>query len=318
MEGEFLMMPLRQILAIARTEFRFAFQRSAPVVVTALIGLLVGTGLLTGFIGNWPFLNLSITMTPEQAERWTSNGFTLDEHAPFVIGAAGDMLVGGSVIAGYVMLLALLLLPVATISAIPADRVFGVSELLRSTPMTGGRYLAGKIMGMLMAVLLVAAIMLALFFAATEILFFSNLHFGISKSAGLHIIELSFMDGLPLLVWGTVIGILSGVIFRTRRMALFPGLLAGLLSLLFWSAAFHSPLLTDTAATDKVEYYLLQNYHSPAIILESRLLGQDVNLFGITNRIGFDQIVLMYLTILAVLGIAALLARFWLQWKENF
>ncbi len=62
------------------------------------------------------------------------------------------------------MLIALLFLPAATVSAIPADRKFGVLELLRCTPITGTRYLTGKILGVLSAVLLVSAIMLALFF----------------------------------------------------------------------------------------------------------------------------------------------------------
>jgi hypothetical protein len=313
------MKTLWQIFAIARTEFRFSFRRSAPVVTTVLVGLLVGFGLLGPFIGQLPFSPyLSINMTPEQALSWTGNGFTIEEHALFVRGAAGDMLVGGTVLAWYVMLLALLLLPVATISAIPADRIFGLSELLRTTPITGARYLAGKVLGTLMAVLLVAALMLALFFAVTEIILFSYLHCGLSWSAGLHFIEMSILDGLPLLVWGTMIGILTGVLFRTRRMALFPGLIAGVLSIFFWLTAFRMPLTTGLLVTDKIEYYLLQNYRSAATALESRLLGQEVNLFGITTRIGFGQIVLMYVIILAALGIVSILARLWLKWKENF
>ncbi len=34
------MKSIRQMLAVARMEFRFAFRRSAPVAVTALTGLL--------------------------------------------------------------------------------------------------------------------------------------------------------------------------------------------------------------------------------------------------------------------------------------
>ncbi len=310
---------LRQVSAVARVEFRFCFRRGAPVLVTALIGLLVGAGILVGFIGQLPFSPyLSTNMTPEQTKGWIGNGFTIEEHALFARGAAGDELVGETVLAWYTMLLALLLLPVATISAVPADRVFGLSELLRTTPITGARYLAGKILGMLLAVLLVGAIMLAIFFAVTEIVLFSSLHYGLSWSAGLYLIKLSFMDGLPILVWGTVIGILAGVLFRTRRAALFPGLIAGLFSIFFWLAAFRMPLAPGPGITDKIEYYLLQNYRSEATVLESRLIGQGFNLFGLTTRIGFGQIVLMYMTILAGLAALATLARLWLLWKENF
>jgi ABC-type transport system involved in multi-copper enzyme maturation permease subunit len=313
------MMTLRQVLAIARTEFRFAFRRGAPVAVTVVIGLLVGAGLLTQVIGQLPYATyLTTDMTPEQVQRWTANGFTLDEHAVFVREAAGDEMVSGSVLAWYVLLLGLVLLPVATIIAIPADRVFGVAELLHSTPLSGARYLAGKILGTLAAVLLVAASLLVLFLGVTEIVFFSLLHFSLSWNASAYLIKLSLLDGLPLLLWGTAIGILAGVLFRTRRAALFPGLLAGLLSVLFWLRAFGLPMADGAMLTDRVEYYLLQNYQSAATAMEARLLGQGFNLFGITAPIGFGQVLLMYLAILVVLGTAALIARLWLQWKENF
>jgi len=224
-------------------------------------------------------------------------------------------------LAWFGIFLALLLLPIATSASIPADRQFGVSELLRTTPITGFDYLAGKILGVLATVLLVGALMLALFFAVTEIVLFSTLHYGLSPSASLFFIKLSFMDGLPMLVWGTAVGTLVGVFFRTRRAAIFPGMLAGGASLVGWAYAFRAPTHGIFGGmTDLAHYYLVQNYHSSAIALESRLGRQDVNMFNIAGApsVGIGQLALMYLVVIAALAILVTLARLWLQWKENF
>jgi ABC-type Na+ efflux pump permease subunit len=319
MEGRFIVKSLQQILAIARTEFRFSFRRSAPAVVTVLIGLLVSAGILVSQIAMLPNWSTAENMTPDQLERWTSNGFTLEEHLPFLREALGDSLVGTSMLAWLTMLIALLFLPAATVSAIPADRKFGVLELLRCTPITGSRYLAGKVLGVLSAILLVSAIMLALFFMVSEIILFSSLHFGLSWSASLYLIKLSLLDGIPILAWGTVTGILFGVLFRSRRAAIFPGLITGLLSIFFWLSIFRAPSTElGLPVVDKIEQYLLQNYNSPAIEIEARVIGDKVNLFGITTQVGFGEIILMYIAILVALLGLAILARLWLQWKENF
>jgi len=310
---------LQQILAIARTEFRFSFRRSAPVVVTVLIGLLLSAGILVPQIDILPTWITAINMTPDQLERWTANGFTLQQHLPFLREALGDSIVANSMLASFLFLVALLLLPTATISVIPADRKFGVSELLRTTPITGTRYLAGKVLGALSAVLLVSTIMLAVFFAVLETILFSTLHFGLSWSAFIYLLEMSLLDGIPILACATVIGVLFGVLFHSRRAAVFPGLIAGLISVFIWESAFRSPKTElSFPAIDKIVYYLLQNYGSPALETEARVLGGEFNMFGITTRIGFGEIVGVYVAILAALAFLAILARLWLQWKENF
>jgi len=310
-----------QIYAIARTEFRFGLRRSAPVAVTALIGLLISAGIVVG-----PFTSLSTwaansIMTPGKIEKLASFGLSVNEWTQFLRDAFSDMFVGSTMLAWFGIFLALLLLPIATSASIPADRQFGVSELLRTTPITGFDYLAGKILGVLATVLLVGTLMLALFFAVTEIVLFSTLRYGLSPSASLFFIKLSFMDGLPMLVWGTAVGTLVGVFFRTRRAAIFPGMLAGGASLVGWAYAFRAPTYgIFKGMTDLAHYYLVQNYHSSAMALESRLGGQDVNMFNIAgaSHVGIGQLALMYLVVIVSLAILVTLARLWLQWKENF
>jgi len=307
---------IRQILAIARTEFRFSFRRGAVVAVAITIGLLVSTGILVMQLDNLRTSAASLNMTPDEQQKWIANGFTLEEHPLFIKEFLGDMFVSGSILAWLVMLLGPLLLPVASVIAIPADRAYGILELLRTTPITGASYLAGKVLGTLTAVLLTAAAMLAAFFGVINVILYTNLHFGLSWSASLYFIKFSLLDGIPLLAWGTVIGILVGVLFRSRLAAVFPGLVAGAASVYFWVAAFGQP--TESLFVDKVEYFLLQNYHSPATEMIARVYGQVFNLFGLTGRIGLGQVVWMYATILAALVTLAILARLWLHWKENF
>jgi len=318
MEGEFLMIPLRQILAIARAELRFAFRRGAPVAVTVLTGLLVSTGILLLMADNLPVYASALTFTPDQQARWLAAGFSLEQHARFVANGPADMLVMGTLLGGLLMFTALLLLPAATISAVPADRVFGVAELMRSTPLTGARYLAGKVLGVLAAVALTGMVMLGLFFAAANILFFSTMHFGLSWNASRYYLEIAFLDGSLFLLWGTGVGVLLGALFRTRRAAIFPGLFAGGLSLVFWLEAFRPPSSDPSMLfTDRLQYYLLQNYHS--IIAElAQTGGFDAGPFGWTQRVAFSQVVLMFLTVLGALAILAVVARLWLKWKENF
>ena len=318
MEGEFLINPIRQILIVARTEFRFAFHRSAPVVTTALVGLLVNAGIMILLWPNLASLSVSLTLTPEQQANWIAGGFKLEQYIPFLRNSLSEGMVLGSTLPWLLMLLALLFLPAATISAIPADRVFGVAELLRSTPLSGARYIAGKLAGQLLAVFLVAAAMLGFFFAGINILFFAYLHFSVPWSASLYFIELSLLDGTLLLAWGTVVGVLTGVFFHTRRAAIFPGLIAGGLSILFWVTAFRPPNSdASLPIADRLEYYLLQNY-TFTLQAVTRSFGIDLGFLGFTQRVGFSQVAGMFLTVLAALAILTILARLWLQWKENF
>jgi len=315
------MQTIRQVLAIAHTEFRFAFRRGSVVAVTAIIGLLVNAGILVG-----PFASLSAwvansIMTPEKIQKLASFGLTVAEYAKFLREALSDMFVATTMLAWFGIFLALLFLPIATSSTIPADRQYGVSDLLRSTPITGFDYLAGKILGVLAMVLLIGALMLGLFYAITEITLFSTLHYGLSYGTDLFFMELTLLDGLPILIWGTTVGVLIGIFFRTRRAAIFPGFLAGVASLVGWAFTFRAPRHGIFGGmTDLAHYYLVQNYHSSAIELECRLGGQDANLLNIAGapHVGFGQLALMYLVVIAALVILVTLARLWFQWKENF
>ncbi len=304
---------IRQVLAVARMEVRFSYRRSAPVAVTALTGLLISSGILILLGSNLPIFTSSLTL--EGQARWIAAGLTLQQYEPMMKNLLWDGLVFGTVLPWLLAFILLLLLPVATISSIPADRSFGVSELLRSTPLEGFRYLLGKTLGVVMAVLPAGAGMLVLFFIGINGLLLVHLHLGLSWKVSWYILKLSLLDGIPLLIWGAVSGILVGVLFRSRRAALLPGLVIGLLNLLFWLTAFRPPSAT-TIRMDRVEYYLLQNYHTIPDL--ARSWKDMLETIGITAQVDPGQIVLMYLTILALLGILMSLARLWLRWKENF
>jgi len=313
------MKTVRQILAVAWTEFRFTFRRGAPVVITVLTGLLICAGILILTYSIMPTFVGSLTLTPEAQARWLSNGLTLEQHALFVANAPSDMVVTSTLLGGLLMLVALLFLPAASISAIPADRVYGVAELLRSTPLTGARYLVGKALGVLAAVALTGLGMLCVFFAAINVLFAVELHMGLSWNASRYFLELALLDWGLMLAWGTVTGVLLGVLFRSRKGAIFPGLLAGGLNIVFWLAAFHPPANPDSEPiVDRIQYFLLENYHSIINDL-ARILGTNAGVLNLPRQaVSPSQVAVMILTVMGGLLALGLLARLWLQWKENF
>jgi len=312
------MKTVRQVLAIARTEFRFAFRRGAPVAVITIIGLLISAGILVGPLTELSAWATNAIMTPEKIEKLASFGLTAAEWSIYFRDGFSDIFVASTMLAWVGIFLALLFLPIAASTSIPADRQFGVSELLRTTPITGFDYLAGKLLGMLITVILIGAIMLALFFAVTELVLFSSLHYGLSASASLFLIKLSFLDGLPMLIWGTAVGVLVGVFFRTRRSAIFPGMLAGGASLVGWAYAFRAPAQGFPGVLDLAYFYLLQNYHSSAMVLQSRIgFHYSIDLAGMPS-VGIGQLAMMYLALIALIALIFAFTRLWLQWKENF
>ena len=312
------MQTIRQVLAIAHTEFRFAFRRGSPVAVTAIIGLLVSAGILVGPLTELSMWAANSIMTPEKIEKLASFGLTAAEWSIYFRDGFSDIFVASTLLAWFGIFLALLLLPIVASASIPADRQFGVSELLRTTPITGFDYLVGKLLGMLATVILIGAIMLALFFAVTELVLFSSLHYGLSASASLFLIKLSLLDGLPMLIWGTAVGVLVGVFFRTRRAAIFPGMLAGGASLVGWAYAFRAPAQGFFGMLDLAYYYLLQNYHSSAMALESRMGFQYMFDLASSPSVGIGQLAMMYLALIAMIALIFAFTRLWLQWKENF
>jgi hypothetical protein len=315
------MKTVAQIFAIARMEFRFGWRRSAPVVMTVLIGLIVGTGIMLMQISALRDMTPTLNeMPPDKVARLTALGFTLSQYQQLVTEFLGDMTSTSGATLGWVLMsMAVLFLPVATVSTIPADRKFDVMEVLRSTPITGSVYLAGKMLGVLAIVLFAGLIPFLVFLAVMEGVLLNFLHIGISFSTLKFYIELSLLDGLPLLACGSIIGVLTGVVFRTRRTAIFPGFLAGLISLFLWLTTFKPPS-SSFPMTDVAEYYVFLNFHSQAESTLFKLIGiEGYGLLGPQPAIvEIGQLIIMYMVILLTLFTTALLARLWLQWKENF
>lgn len=317
------MKTFRRILAIARTESRFALRRGAPVVIMALIGLIVGAGIVMTPIGMYVDNSSFLVLTPDRVAALAAHGIRVGEYQLFMKDLTADTTVASLSLTWTLTLLACFLLPLATATSIPADRKFGAGELLHSTPITGSNYLAGKILGVLAIVLLIASVTLMIFFIALEVVFLHFFQSGMPGNLFIFYLELTFLDGLPLLVWGTAIGVLTGVAFPTPRVVFIPSLVMGVLSTLFWGLAY-SPF-KSFSLMDFVSSYLVQNYHSSAEAIEIRLTGQAVPIQampltfeGGAVTIGIGQVVLQYASALLILFVLAFLARLWLQWKENF
>ena len=316
---------LWQIFAIARTEFRFGLRRGAPVVVTAVIGLILGAGILMNTGNNLymadPYME---QYTPEQVNKMAKNGLTAEVYQFLSQGEFADLTAMDTTVTWSFMCLALLLLPIATAGAIPADRQFGVLELLRSTPLDGGIYLAGKILGVIGIVVFIACFPFLLFLAVLEGIMLKYIGFGIPLGLITFYLKLSVLDGLPILACGATLGVLAGVAFRTRRRAILPGFIAGLLGIYFWLSAFRFPVVSQNIL-DLAAYYVFQRYQSIWQALGVSLLkwasfsSYDFSLFATkAPMLGIACVLVMYLVILAVFAGLFVLARLWLRHKENF
>jgi ABC-type Na+ efflux pump permease subunit len=246
------MKTLWQIFAVARTEFRFGLRRGGPVVITVLIGLIFGAAILLN-----PLANLSTArddlnqflQNKTVIEKWTAKGYTMDIFRQQAVGMMAETTVLMVSPAWFTLLLtSFLLLPAATAASLPADRSFGVAELLHSTPISGGSYLAGKILGVGVTVALIGLIPLVLFFVVLEWAFLDAFQVGIPMDVVVFFLKFALLDGLPILIWGLAIGILAGCVFRSRLAAVFPGLVAGFLSIFFWLAALSVPSMQLDAA----------------------------------------------------------------------
>lgn len=269
------MKTLWQIFAIARTEFRFGLRRGWPVVGTAAVGLVVSVSTLY-----LAFLNMEDMPRKYAAE----------------VGASALAMAWPAF-----QWLALGVLPIVTAPTIPADRQFGVDELLRSTPLTGTIYLAGKVLGVIAAMLLTGAIAFTLHLL---------LHFVLIGPINFALyLELTLLNGLPLLLWASVIGVLVASALRTRRAAIFVGILVGALSPYPWALAFRPPpdvnyvpytsMLSRQAASD----FVFQRYD---------LLSPWV------PQVTVAQVAQVFTLALLTFLIVAIAARLWLLQKESF
>lgn len=270
---------MRQVLAVAWAEFRFGLRRGGPIVGTAAASLLLIAGTL--------YLTLM-----------NAEGLSPSDAAAAGVGAQ-ELAMAWPVFEW----LAMGLLPIVTAQAIPADRQFGVHELLRSLPLTGGVYLAGKILGTLGVVLLTGGLALALHLVLHAVLIGSpqvNLY-----------LELALLSGLPVIVWASTIGVLTGVGFATRRAAMFAGVIAGIAGTLIWS-------LSAGAAAGQ---WIVSDANRLIYQAPSRFVFGQYNLLppwvgeGTTSGLQAAQAILIAFLVLLGVGVVA---RMWLKRKEAF
>ena len=311
-----------QIFAIARTEFRFGLRRGAPVVVTALIGLILGAALLLDPISNLPYENPSLDQfPPEKVQAFTQHGITEEVFRSLERDGFADLSAGSAESAWFFIFISLLFLPVAAIGAIPADRSFGAWELIRSLPVRGFTYLAGKILGLCFTVVFIGLFPLLLFLAILEGLLLVKFQLGIPWGLLKFYLELAIFDGIPIMFFSVAAGALAGVVFHSRRAAILPGFGVGLLCFLFWTKAFKPPPFSYFQF-DLAAYRIFQGYSSlnaaawarisPDLpLLDMSLLGADAPFVGISS------VLLMYLIILIVLVVVIFLANLWLKRKEG-
>lgn len=260
------MKTLQQLIAVAYAELRFGLRRGWPVVGAGAVLLVISAGTLYLAYEN-----------------------TRDLPRDLVAGASAASL--AMVWMGFPAL-ALGVLPVATAPAVPADRQLGVSELLYSTPLTGGIYLAGKVLGTAAAVPLAGAIALIAHLAVHWVLigpFDVRLY-----------LELALWGGMPLLLWASTAGVLAASGARTRKAAVAIGLLVGLLC-----------LVTRGMGIEPAADWVLSRHglwaHWPGTPIEAA--GRAATSFR--QAIGS-----LMLSLVELLGIG-ILARLWLWWREN-
>ena len=319
------MKTLQQIFAIARTEFRFGLRRGAPVVVTAVLGLILGAGILMNMGNNVHMADPHMEQyTQEQVDKLAQNGITAEVYRSLSQGEFADLTAIDTTQTWFSLYLALLFLPVATAGTLPADRQFGVLELLRSMPLGGNIYLAGKILGVIGTVVFIACFPLLLFLAVLEGTMLKFIGYGVPLDLLTFYLKLSALDSLPVLACGAALGVLAGVAFRTRRRAILPGIVTGSLGLFFWLSAFRFPVSSPNNF-DLAAFHVFQKYQSlwqtlwVKILRPDSLLSYDFSLVGTaTPMAGIARVLVMYLVILAVLAGLFGLARLWLKWKENF
>jgi ABC-type transport system involved in multi-copper enzyme maturation permease subunit len=195
------------------------------------------------------------------------------------------------------------LLPIVTAPAIPLDRQFGVFELLRSLPLTGGVYLTGKVLGTMAAVLGTGLLVLAVHIV---------LHLMMIGSPQVDLyLKLTFFSGLPIVVWATAIGVLAGTSLRTRLTAILAGVPAAIAGIFIWNAPNLFNLVTGRLMAE-------QNAHLSFQPISAFILGQYGLLYGPLNpNAGSQALQSIVIAFLALLGIA-IAARLWLLWKEDF
>jgi ABC-type transport system involved in multi-copper enzyme maturation permease subunit len=317
------MQALTQILAIARTEFRFALRRGAVVIVTAVTGLVIGAALLLDPLNDVRSDDTSLDrFTPEQVESMRQMGITPAVWRSLLRDTSADIAAGSAVYSWSYVYLGLILLPLAAAGAVPADRQFGTWELLRSAPLTAPTYLVGKILGLWAAAAFVMLFPLLLGLAALEAAMLIRYQVGIPVELLRLYLGLALLDGLPILFFAAAAGALAGVAFRSRRAAVLPGLVVGLTAFLSWPAAFAAPF-AELHHLDRAAYWAFQRYRSVAEAawrqIKPDIPAVDLSLLGAhAPRLGPSHLLGMYLVVVFVLAAGGALARLWLDRKDDF
>ena len=271
-----MMRTLWQMAAVVRTELRFGLRRGFPVIGTAAVGLVVSAGTLY-----LVFMNME--------------GMPRDYAAK---AGAGALAMAWPAF----QWLALGVLPIVSAPTIPSDRLFGVDELLRSLPLSGGIYLAGKVLGVLAVVLLTGAVTLTL-----HVL----LHLALAGplNPGLYL-ELTLVAGLPLLLWAPTVGVLAASGLRTRRTAIIMGILTGIAGPPVWALALRPPTGQPSFSVETTS--LLSRQAASDFVLGRRgLLPPWV------PPVTAGEVAQVFAVAFLALFVLAIVARLWLWRKEN-
>ena len=290
------MKPLPQFLAIARAEFRFGLRRGGPVVPTVLIGLVLDIGILLATLMQVNDFKAAVQYNfysnPAELQKIQQAGIAL----PSLADDADSINFEGLFAAwSYFYILSFLLIVSAVAPAIPADRQYGVMELLRSLPVDAGPYLAGKVLGALAAAVTVA-VMPLLVYCAIPLLLVGSIPFTL-------IVRLSLLDGLPVLIATITLGVLTGVPFGRRILAAGAGLLSGILG------------LAAIVLSSRENPYMGGGFLTPAAAYVLRITDTS----GMPlPRVSGSELLIFYGGMGAALILLAGLARSWFHWKENF
>lgn len=290
------MKSLKQISVISRMEFLFVFRRGGPLVATAVIWLLVIAGELFMLFSNFGPVDYKNYSQAYRSYCGVSEDLSLDSVACRMRSPQEELSTFSSLNLSFAwlpfFLLSFLLLPMVSALSIPSDHQFGVDELLFSMPVTGSAYLAGKCLGLSLAVILVSAVMLGVYD-----LIILAVYGSLSLSMSIHWIA---VYGLPIAILTIMLGTSIGAFLRTRRSAIILGLLAGLIGISSWVIAFQSPNIGQTI--DRLSYFIFQQnglLHGGGVVITS------------------GEIITMYFFSFVIVFVVGILARGWLMWKEN-
>jgi ABC-type transport system involved in multi-copper enzyme maturation permease subunit len=275
------MQTMHKILAVARIEFRLGLRRGLPIV-----GMVLISGMVSLFIFWQTLANVSTA---------------------FPLSANTSSLVRGWTI---FTILAPIILPIVTILAVPSDRDFGVFPWLFSQPLDGAVYLVGKVLGTF-------ALLVAIWLACTAVHMLAY-WIVIGPFNPLADLLLMAVSGLPILLWGTGVGVSVGALIRSRRPAILIGVLVGFASAYAWGYLF--PLFASSAVSYYTEGVIV--YENPLMYIGRNALTNFAMTF-LVMQAGYIRPVFAGEALLTLLASALTLvlalggARGWLAYHDQ-